>query len=143
MLENEFQPNIEETEVCPKRSKTIKIYAVAAVAAAIVAVLLRTVCLFYFYDMEIGYHSEGFVTSLYKVFCLLSALFFSSAVVFVKRNTAIPVAKPAMRVKDIDPATITMHGWLDQPYTYELYDDDGLSKNVKLEDGIRYIKVDA
>ena len=93
MLENEYQPNIEETEVCPKRSKTIKIYAVAAVAAAIVAVLLRTVCLFYFYDMEIGYHSEGFVTSLYKVFCLLSALFFASAVVFVKRNTATPDGK--------------------------------------------------
>jgi alpha-glucosidase len=61
---------------------------------------------------------------------------------FVKRNTAIPIAKPAMRVKDIDPSTIQMHGWLDEEYVYELYNDDGLSKNVKLEDGIRYMKAD-
>lgn len=59
---------------------------------------------------------------------------------FIKRNAAIPMAKPAMRVTDIDPDTIRMHGWLDREYTYELYDDDGLSKNVDLETGIRHIK---
>ena len=56
---------------------------------------------------------------------------------FIKKNTAIPMAKPALRVRDIDPSTIRMLGWLEEPYTYELYDDDGLSKDVTLEAGIR------
>ncbi len=51
---------------------------------------------------------------------------------FVKKNTAIPVAKPALRVRDIDYSTIRMLGWLEQPYDYELYDDDGERKTVSL-----------
>lgn len=62
---------------------------------------------------------------------------------FIKKNTAIPIAAPAMRVKDIDTETIKMHGWLEKDYVYELYDDDGLSKNVELEEGIRRIKAEA
>ncbi len=52
---------------------------------------------------------------------------------FVKKNRAIPMAKPARRVKDIDYSTIVMHGWLEKPYVYELYDDDGLSREVSLD----------
>ncbi len=52
---------------------------------------------------------------------------------FVKKNTAIPFAKPASRVKDIDYATIQMLGWLEREYTYELYNDDGLAKAVSLD----------
>ena len=61
---------------------------------------------------------------------------------FIKKNTAIPMAKPALRVKDIDPSTIRMLGWLEETYTYELYDDDGLSKDVTLEAGIRRISAE-
>jgi alpha-glucosidase len=62
---------------------------------------------------------------------------------FIKKNRAIPIAKPAMRVRDIDPATIRMHGWLEQDCLYRLYDDDGLSKNVTLEQNIRILKAEA
>ncbi len=57
---------------------------------------------------------------------------------FIKKNTAIPMAKPAMRVSQIDYSTITMHGWLEKPYGYELYDDDGDTRQVSL-DNIRII----
>ena len=49
----------------------------------------------------------------------------------------------AERIRDIDPATIRMHGWLEQDYLYRLYDDDGLSKNVTLEENIRILKAEA
>ncbi len=52
---------------------------------------------------------------------------------FIKKNTAIPMAKPAMRVKDIDYSTLQMHGWLERDYCYELYDDDGESQRVSLD----------
>ena len=59
-------------------------------------------------------------------------------ILFVKKNTAIPFAAPAMRVKDIDYNTIKMLGWTEKEYCYELYNDDGLSRSVSL-DNIRQI----
>ena len=87
MLENECQPNIQESNESAKKRKTLKIYAVAAAIATVVAVVLRTVILFCFYDIEIGYHSEGFVTSFFEIFCVLSVLFFVSSIFAVKRDT--------------------------------------------------------
>ena len=52
---------------------------------------------------------------------------------FIKKNKAIPFASPARRVKDIDCGRLRMLGWLEEDYGYELYDDDGLSKNVSLD----------
>ncbi len=52
---------------------------------------------------------------------------------FVRKNTAIPMAKPAMRVKDIDYSTLRMIGWLEGEYCYELYNDDGEARGVSLE----------
>ncbi len=52
---------------------------------------------------------------------------------FIKKNTAIPLAEPALRAMDIDYSTIRMLGWLEKSYIYELYNDDGLTKAVTLE----------
>ncbi len=52
---------------------------------------------------------------------------------FVRKNTAIPMAAPAARVRDIDYGTLRFHGWLEKDYDYELYNDDGLTKTVSLE----------
>ena len=65
MLENEYQPDIQ---VSTKKFNKVKIYAIAAIIATVIAVVLRTVCLFYFYDIDIGYHSEGAVNTVFEVF---------------------------------------------------------------------------
>lgn len=87
MLENEYQPNNQDTKVSSQKLNIVKIYAISAIIATILAVALRTVCLFYFYDIEIGYHSEGFVTAFFEIFSLLSILLFASSIFVVKRDT--------------------------------------------------------
>lgn len=52
---------------------------------------------------------------------------------FIKKNKAIPFAETADRISHVDYNTIHMLGWLEKPYTYELYDDDGLSRTVSLD----------
>ena len=90
MLENEYQPDIQ---VSTKKFNKVKIYAIAAIIATVIAVVLRTVCLFYFYDIDIGYHSEGAVTTVFEVFCLLAVLFFVSSAFVIKRDTPTPDGK--------------------------------------------------
>ncbi len=60
---------------------------------------------------------------------------------FIKKNTAIPLTKPALRVKDLDYGSLQFLGWLEKPYTYALYNDDGLTRQVS-EDNIQSIRVD-
>ncbi len=59
---------------------------------------------------------------------------------FIKKDRAIPFADTADRIARVDYGTIRMLGWVEKPYTYELYDDDGLSRTVSL-DSIRKITV--
>ena len=93
VIENEAQQNMQKIAVDTKKSNTLKIYALSAIIATVIAVVLKTVCLFYFYDADIGYHSQGIVTSLFEVFCLLSTLFFASSIFCVKRYTPAPDGK--------------------------------------------------
>lgn len=58
---------------------------------------------------------------------------------FIRRNHIIPLAAPAKRVSAIDYGTIKMLGWAEKGCSYELYDDDGLSKTVSLEENITRI----
>ena len=93
VIENEAQQNTQEIAVDTKKSNTVKIYALSAIIATVIAVVLKTVCLLCFYDADIGYHSEGIVTSLFDVFCLLLTLFFASSIFCIKRDTATPDGK--------------------------------------------------
>ena len=49
---------------------------------------------------------------------------------FIRKNCAIPFAKSAERVDRIDYSSLEMIGWCEAPYSYELYNDDGLTNNV-------------
>ena len=82
--------------------KKIMTYASATLILLVIAVVLRTVCLFVSFDAYIGYYKDGFLTTVLNTFLLLSALCFVSAFFTVKqdvscsdgreKNTALKVA---------------------------------------------------
>jgi alpha-glucosidase len=52
-------------------------------------------------------------------------------VFFIRKGKAIPVAKKAMRTKDIDEEHLGMIGY--EGAEYPLYNDDGITKNYSKE----------
>ena len=51
------------------------------------------------------------------------------------------MAKAAEYVDAIDTANLTLLGWLDGDVALTLYDDDGVTRDVPLEDGLTTVRV--
>lgn len=66
--------------------KKIMSYGSVTLILSLIAIVLRTVCLFASYDAYIGYYKEGFFPSVLKAFLFISALYFVSAYFTVKDN---------------------------------------------------------
>lgn len=60
-----------------------------------------------------------------------------SVVFFVRKNKLVPLCKPALRTDKIDFSSFTFIG---KGESYELYSDDGLTRDVKLEGRIKLLK---
>ena len=56
---------------------------------------------------------------------------------FIRKGRCIPVADPAEYVEAVNPDTIRCIGYTGS--TYELYDDDGVSREYDLEKNVRKI----
>lgn len=67
-----------------QNGKKIRIYSLLALAFAFVAVVLRTFCLLWFYDKDIGYYTKDALPVLFVALCVLAVVFFLSAVFVVK-----------------------------------------------------------
>ena len=50
---------------------------------------------------------------------------------FIRKNHVIPVAKPARNVEDMDFRHLDLLGYVTEEAAYELYDDDGNSKDYE------------
>ncbi len=66
--------------------KKIMTYGAVTLILTLVAIILRTVCLYFSFDSYIGYYKEGFLPSVLGAFCFLSALFFLGALFVVKSD---------------------------------------------------------
>lgn len=53
------------------KNNNIKKYSVAAVVLSVIGIVLHTVCMFFFYDEDIGYYSKGVFSIAFIVFCVL------------------------------------------------------------------------
>ncbi len=61
----------------------------------------------------------------------------NSVVFFIRNNKAVPFAKPASCVKDIDSTDLELIGGGSE---YDLYEDDGFTRDIKLEGRIKVLK---
>ncbi len=66
--------------------KKIKIYALAAIILSVLISFVRIICLFNFYDSDIGYYSKGILPSILNLSILAGVVFFASAFFTVKRD---------------------------------------------------------
>ncbi len=67
--------------------KKIMTYSAVSLALTFIAIVLRCICLVFFYDAGIGYYNEGILPSMLGALCFVSALFFASAIFKVGDDT--------------------------------------------------------
>lgn len=60
---------------------------------------------------------------------------------FIRHGHAIPLVRPAESSDQLDTAHCTLLGWLNHSCVISLYEDDGVSADVKLEDGLQLINI--
>ena len=60
---------------------------------------------------------------------------------FIRRNHVVPLAAPAEWTEAVDASRLTLLGWIDGDVSATLYDDDGISAQVRLEDGLSALTV--
>lgn len=60
---------------------------------------------------------------------------------FIRKNRLVPLAKGAEWVEAVDSSDLTLLGWLTHDASCTLYDDDGVSTDVSLEQGLKRIAV--
>lgn len=60
--------------------------------------------------------------------------------VFVRKNTLLPLCRPSANTENLSLDELELFGWIDKKAEYELYTDDGISKQDK---GERMIKLTA
>ncbi|MBR4081287.1 MAG: hypothetical protein IKK21_05840, partial [Clostridia bacterium] len=59
---------------------------------------------------------------------------------FIRKGCMIPLSRGGEWVDAVDFRTLTMLGWVKDEASYALYDDDGVSAAVTLEDGLHPIR---
>ncbi len=52
---------------------------------------------------------------------------------FIKKEHIVPLAQPAQCVADLNEEELTVVGWTTKPVSYELYQDDGYTRQVGTE----------
>lgn len=62
-------------------------------------------------------------------------------VVFIRKGYILPLAAGCERVDDVDATNLSMYHFASKGDYYELYDDDGYTKDVSLERNVSRIKV--
>ena len=67
-----------------KNSKKIKICSLTALAFAVLAIILRTSCLLWFYDEEIGYYTRDILPAIFEVFCVIAVVLFAGIFFILK-----------------------------------------------------------
>ena len=60
---------------------------------------------------------------------------------FVKKGQVIPLAKGAECVAQVDATKLTLLGWLEHGTAFTLYDDDGESAAIDLNEGLTLVDV--
>lgn len=60
---------------------------------------------------------------------------------FIRRGCMIPLARGGEWVEAVDGKELTLLGWLSGDAVYALYDDDGMSTHVHLDDGMTQIRI--
>ncbi len=70
-----------------KVSKINKIYALITFLLAIVAIVIRALCLEFYYDDEIGYFQDALLPKILTVLCVVGAVFFLSSCFLIKKDT--------------------------------------------------------
>ncbi len=76
-----------------RNDKKIKIYSLVALALTVVAVIVRTCCLLWFYDEDIGYYTRDVLPTLFEVLCPLAVAFFLSAFFVLKPHNIVADGK--------------------------------------------------
>ena len=76
-----------------RNDKKIKIYSLVALALTVVAVMVRTCCLIWFYDEDIGYYTRDVLPTLFEVLCPIAVVFFFSAFFILKPHNIVADGK--------------------------------------------------
>ena len=87
-----------------KNGKKIKICSLVALAVAVLAIILRTACLLWFYDKEIGYYTRDILPAVFEVLCVLAALMFCCVFFLIKPSDKTSDGKedtPAIKVSSV------------------------------------------
>ena len=87
-----------------KNGKKIKICSLAALAVAALAIILRTACLLWFYDKEIGYYTRDILPAAFEVLCVLAILLFAGVFFLVKPSDKTSDGKedtPAIKISSV------------------------------------------
>ncbi|GMQ58206.1 glycoside hydrolase family 31 protein [Vallitalea sediminicola] len=63
-------------------------------------------------------------------------------VFFIKKNHIIPICEPALNTEKLDTNNLTLIGYVEDSAVYELYHDDGMSKDYDISDNMISIKVE-
>lgn len=74
------------TDLKNDKNKTVLMYAAAAIALTVLGIVLRTVCMFFFYDAELGYYTADLLPAVFYFVCILSVALFATSFAFVKRD---------------------------------------------------------
>ncbi len=64
-----------------------------------------------------------------------------TVVLFIRRGRFIPLCQGAEYTEAIDTAHLTLAGWLDASCSETLYEDDGITTDISLDDGLKSIRV--
>ena len=67
-----------------KSSKKIKTCSLVALAFAVLAIILRTSCLLWFYDEEIGYYTKDILPMVFEVFYVIATVLFAGIFFIIK-----------------------------------------------------------
>ena len=69
-----------------KISKKIKLCSLVALALAALAIILRTSCLLWFYDAEIGYYTKDILPEVFEVLSVVAPVLFLGVFFMIKRG---------------------------------------------------------
>ena len=65
----------------------------------------------------------------------------NTVVLFIRRGRFIPLCRSAEYTEAIDTAHLTLAGWIDASCSESLYEDDGITTDISLDDGLKSIRV--
>ncbi|MBO5882961.1 MAG: hypothetical protein J6Q78_00970 [Clostridia bacterium] len=83
-----------------KTKRNFNIYVIGSIAATLICVLLRTLCVFLFYDLEIGYYTRGAALPIiFNILIILSVVFFGVGALLLTKDKGIDVQNNSQFVR--------------------------------------------